>query len=124
VTIGATELEFAKPDVWSISAERMKSNRDHNVPLSREAREVLRLARDHQVDERLFPGYRAGRPLSDGVVIKALRDAGDATMHGCRSTFKDWASERTSFPGEVSEMALAHAIGDKVALSARAGGTP
>jgi integrase len=76
VTIGATEPEFAKADVWSISAERMKSNRDHNVPLSREAKEVLRLAREHQVDQRMFPGYRAGRPLSDTSVIKALRDAG------------------------------------------------
>ena len=123
VTIGATEPEFAKPDVWSISAERMKSDRDHNVPLSREAKEVLRLAREHQVDKRLFPGYRAGRPLSDTVVIKTLRaaGAGKATTHGCRSTFKDWASERTSFPGEVSEMALAHAIGDETEAVYRRG---
>lgn len=123
VTIGATEPEFANPDVWSISAERMKSDRDHNVPLSREAKEVLRLAREHQVDKRLFPGYRAGRPLSDTVVITALRaaGAGKATTHGCRSTFKDWCSERTSFPSEVSEMALAHSIGDKVEAAYRRG---
>jgi integrase len=93
----------------------MKSKRDHNVPLSSEAKEVLRLAREHQTDERLFPGYQAGSPLSDSVAIKTSRaaGAGDAATHGSRSTFKDWVSERTPFPGEVSEMALAYAIGDK-----------
>jgi len=123
VTTDATDPEFTNPDVWSISADRMKSDRDHNVPLSREAKEVLRLAREYQTDERVFPGYRAGRPLSDTSVLKALRaaGAGTATMHGCRSTFRDWAAERTSFPSEVAEMALAHAIGDKTEAAYRRG---
>lgn len=122
-TIGATESEFAKADIWSISAERMKAERDHNVPLSKEAKALLKEAAEMRVDERLFPGRRAGRPLSHTAVIKALRaaGAGDATTHGCRSTFKDWASERTSFPGEVSEMALAHVISDKTEAAYRRG---
>jgi integrase len=122
-TTGGTKSETTKPDLWAIPAERMKADRDHNVPLSGEAREVLRLAKEHQTDDRLFPGRRAGRPLSYTAVIKALRaaGAGDATTHGCRSTFRDWASERTSFPSEVAEMALAHAIDDKTEAAYRRG---
>lgn len=122
-TTGAIEPEFAKVDIWSISAERMKADRDHNVPLSREAKAVLKEAAEMRVDDRLFPGRKAGRPLSHTAVIKALRSAGGgkATTHGCRSTFKDWASERTSFAPEVSEMALAHAISDKTEAAYRRG---
>src|SRR5262249_45197174 len=71
----------------------------------------------------VFPGGRSGRPLSLTALTKALRAAGggDATVHGFRSTFKDWTSERTSFPSEVSEMALAHTIGDKVEAAYRRG---
>jgi integrase len=123
VTTGATEPEV-KGDIWSISAERMKADRDHNVPLSGEAKKVLKQAAQVRTDVRLFPGRRRGRPLSHTAVIKALRSAGagEATTHGtARSTFKDWASERTSFPSEVSEMALAHAISDKVEAAYRRG---
>lgn len=112
---GSTRPELGKPDVWAIDAERMKGGRPHAVPLSREAKRVLQLAREHQTDDRLFPGRRAGRPLSHTAVMKALRSAGAgaATVHGVRSTFKDWASERTGFADEVSEAALAHASSDK-----------
>jgi integrase len=122
-TTGAVVPEFAKSDVWSISAERMKADRGHNVPLSREAKAVLKEAAEFRVDDRMFPGLRADRPLSHSAVIKALRaaGAGKATTHGCRSTFKDWASERTSFAPEVSEMALAHTIGDKTEAAYRRG---
>src|SRR5262249_28083129 len=97
VTTGAKTPEFGKPDLWSISAERMKAERGPTVPPSHEAKEVLKLAAEYQTDDRVFPGFRAKRPLSLTAVIKALRaaGAGEATMHGCRSTFKDWASERT-----------------------------
>jgi integrase len=122
VTTGAMSTEL-KPDMWSISSERMKAERDHNVPLSSEAKAVLKLAREFQTDARVFPGRRAGRGVSKAVVLKAFRTAGaaDATVHGCRSTFKDWAMERTNFPAEVSEMALAHAIGDKTEAAYRRG---
>jgi integrase len=101
----------------------MKAERDHNIPLSREAKAVLKEVAEFRTDKRVFPGHRRGRPLSQTAVIKALRraGAGDATTHGCRSTFKDWASERTNFANEVSEMALAHAIGDKVEAAYRRG---
>jgi integrase len=121
-TTGATTLEL-KPDIWSIPAERMKADRDHNVPLSQEARDVLNEAAQMRTNDRLFSGHRQGRPLSHTAVIKALRaaGAGNATTHGCRSTFKDWATERTSFSGQVSEMALAHSIEDKVEAAYRRG---
>lgn len=120
---GAHRGELGRPDVWAIDAERMKGGRPHAVPLSREARTVLQLAREYQTDDRLFPGRRAGRPLSHTALMKALRSAGagDATTHGARSTFRDWAAERTSFPSEVAEMALAHAIGDKTERAYRRG---
>lgn len=123
VTTGAKDEEFAKADIWSISADRMKAERDHNIPLSREAMGVLKQAAAIRFDDRMFPGHRAGRPLSHTAVLKALRaaGAGKATTHGCRSTFKDWASERTSFAPEVSEMALAHAISDKTEAAYRRG---
>jgi integrase len=122
VTTGATAGEF-NPDVWSISAQRMKAERDHNVPLSSEAKVVLKLAREFQTDDRVFPGRRVGRGVARSVVLKAFRAAGaaDATVHGCRSTFKDWAMERTNFPAEASEMALAHTIGDKTEAAYRRG---
>jgi integrase len=72
----------------------------------------------------VFPGGKAGRPISLTSMSKALRSAGGgkATVHGtARSTFKDWASERTTFPREVSEMALAHTIDDKVEAAYRRG---
>ena len=125
VTTGAKEGEIG-PDLWSISAERMKANRDHNVPLSAEAKKVLELARAFRTDpsdDRAFPGQRAGRGVAKSVVLKAFRSAGagTATIHGCRSTFKDWAMERTSFAPQVSEMALAHAIGDQTEAAYRRG---
>lgn len=123
VTGAGKKLELTSPDVWAVPAERMKGNRPHSVPLSREAKKVLQAAGAYQTDDRLFPGRRTGRPLSQAAVIKALRaaGAGDATTHGCRSTFRDWAAERTNFPSEVAEMALAHAVGDKTEQAYRRG---
>jgi integrase len=110
VTTGAKDSEFG-PDLWSIPADRMKADRDHKVPLSSEVKTVLELARAFRTDpadDRSFPGQRAGRGVKNSVVLKAFRSAGagSATVHGCRSTFKDWAMERTSFAPQVSEMAL------------------
>ena len=123
-TTGATWPEIdLKAGIWSISAERMKMDRDHKVTLSREAADLLREMAELRTDDRVFPGQRAGRPLSVASLAKALKAAGGETVttHGSRSTFKDWCSERTSFPSEVSEMALAHAIGDKVEAAYRRG---
>lgn len=112
--------------LWTVPAARMKADKDHRAPLSAEAQAILadlvelRTRRDGYV----FPGHRGGRPISLTAMSKALRTAGGgkATVHGtARSTFKDWASDRTSFANEVSEMALAHAIDDKVEAAYRRG---
>ncbi|GCE80657.1 tyrosine-type recombinase/integrase [Komagataeibacter oboediens] len=106
--------------MWVIPAERMKMKREHRVPLSDGAvailQEMLPL-RAAAKGDWVFPGQKAGRPLSDVALSKALHLAAgtkDVTVHGLRSTFRDWAAEETDYPREVAEMALAHAIGDKV----------
>jgi integrase len=121
---GSVWPEIDRPSaIWTVPGRRMKGGRDHRVALSREGMAVLKQAAELRVDKFIFPGGRSGRPLSLTALTKALRAAGgaDATVHGFRSTFKDWASERTSFPSEVSEMALAHAIGDRVEAAYRRG---
>lgn len=115
-----------KDALWTVPAARMKADKDHRVPLAAEALSIIdELAelRTHR-NGYIFAGGRAGRPISLTSLTKALRAAGggNATVHGtARSTFRDWASERTSFPREVSEMALAHAIDDKVEAAYRRG---
>ena len=72
----------------------------------------------------MFPGQKPGKPLSDVALSKALHHAAGTrgvTVHGLRSTFRDWAAEETHYPREVAEMALAHAIGDKVEAAYRRG---
>ena len=106
------EIDF-KDAVWNVPAKRTKSGRPHRVPLSKEA--LALLPRDGAPTTLLFPSTRAGA-LSDATMRKYLQeDMGHAgvTVHGFRSSFKDWARERTNFAGEVSEAALAHLIGDK-----------
>jgi integrase len=123
-TTGATWKEIdLNHGVWTIPASRMKMDREHKVPLSREALAILREMAELKTDTLVFAGQRARRPLSIASLAKAMKAAGGEAMttHGCRSTFKDWASERTSFPSEVSEMALAHTIGDKVEGAYRRG---
>jgi integrase len=111
--------------VWTVPGSRMKAGKAHRVPLSREAVAILDQAAElrTRADGYIFPGQRAGKPLSIAALAKAVKGASKdkATTHGCRSTFKDWASERSTFPSEVSEMALAHTIGDKVEAAYRRG---
>ena len=73
--------------------------------------------------EFVFPGQKATRPLNEVALLRALRRMGhdDLTVHGFRSSFRDWAAERTNFPAEVAEMALAHTVGDKVEAAYRRG---
>ena len=102
--------------VWTLPAERMKANREHRVPLSSRAIEVLDEAAELSDGGGLvFPGTRPGRPLSENTHSKLLRELGFATVtHGFRSSFRDWAAERTSAPHTVMEAALAHTIRNKV----------
>ena len=104
-----------KGKVWTIPADRMKSGRSHRVPLSERAVEIL--SSTPQLNGSgafVFPGGKAGRPLSNMAMLELVRGivGNGITVHGFRSSFKDWAREQTSFPNELSE-ALAHVIRDK-----------
>lgn len=121
-TLGATwdEIDLGGK-LWTIPAERMKMHRVHRVPLSARSLAILReMGRDGQF---VFPNARAGKPLSNMAMLVLLermkRD--DITVHGFRSSFRDWCAERTNYPSEVAEMALAHAVGDKVEAAYRRG---
>jgi integrase len=120
--IGAQRSEVnALEKLWTVPAERMKADKEHRVPLSDRALEIAATAPD---DERfIFPGGRRGQPLSNMAMLALLKrmGRGDLTVHGFRSTFRDWAAERTNFPNEVVEMALAHAIDSKTEAAYRRG---
>lgn len=108
---------------WTIPAERMKAGREHRVPLSRDAVKVLRKLAQLGTTGFVFPGAKEGRPLSNMAGLKLLdrMGYGDFTVHGFRSTFRDWAAEQTNFAREVAEMALAHTIKDAVEAAYRRG---
>jgi len=117
--LGARTEEFdLKNALWTIPKERMKSGREHRVPLSERAVEIIRAQPD---GEYLFPGLRGH--LSNAAMLALLKRMGrnDITIHGFRSTFRDWTAETTSYPREVCEMALAHTIGDKAEAAYRRG---
>ena len=123
-TIGALWDEVNTPDkVWIVPAERMKAGKEHRVPLSPRALAILKDEQEVRTSDYVFPGGKAGKPLSNMAMTEVLRrmGRGDITVHGFRSTFRDWAAERTNFPSEVVEMALAHAVGDKVEAAYRRG---
>jgi integrase len=120
--MGARWSEFdLAARIWTVPAARMKTGREHRVPLSPPALNLLRgLPR---AGEYLFPGRQPGQPLWTMAMRWMLRSMsrGNATVHGFRSTFRDWAAETTAYPNHVIEMALAHAIGDKVEAAYRRG---
>lgn len=117
-TWGEIDLEAA---VWNISAERMKADRPHRVPLSERALELLEALPRFEGCELVFPGTK-NQPLSDMTLTATLRRLKvPVTAHGFRSTFRDWSAERTSTPNEVCEMALAHRIGDQTEEAYRRG---
>jgi len=103
-------------DTWTIPADRMKARREHRVPLTAPALEILRqMAVGRAPGELVFPGQRPGRSLSDMSLTAVLRrmKRGDLTAHGFRSSFRDWCFESTNYPHELAEAALAHVIGGK-----------
>jgi integrase len=109
--------------VWTIPATRMKAAREHRVPLSRRALNLLKDLHEVRDSDFVFPGQKPGAPLSIMALEMVLRrmKLDDVTVHGFRSTFRDWAAETTSYPNHVVEMALAHVIGDKVEAAYRRG---
>ena len=107
--------------VWTIPAERMKAGKAHRVPLSPQALALFKEARAirRAGTDLVFPNGNGGK-LSDMTLTKVLRDMGLAwTVHGFRSTFRDWAAEQTEFPGEVAEAALAHTVSNAVEAAYR-----
>lgn len=107
--------------LWTIPAERMKAGKAHRVPLSSEALRLLKTL--PQKDVLVFPGQRKDRPLSNMAMTMCLRKLklADLTVHGFRSTFRDWAAEETHYPNIVAEQALAHVVGNAVEAAYRRG---
>jgi integrase len=110
--------------VWTIPAKRMKAGKEHRVPLSAPALDILSQMRTVEGSEWVFPGQNHGRPVTTSALIKTVRQSmgrSDFTIHGFRSTFRDWTAEHTDFPREVAEMALAHKIPSAVEAAYRRG---
>jgi integrase len=101
--------------IWTVPASRMKAGREHRVPLSPRAVAILRQLEKLKVGDFVFPGQKSKSPFSGRVLQMVLRKLGvkNATVHGFRSSFRDWAGNVSNFPREVTETALAHVIGDK-----------
>jgi integrase len=115
-TLGATWAEVdLEAKTWTIPGIRMKAGVEHRVPLSARAVEILKRAKVLADGDYVFPGRTAKKPLSNMVFLMALRRMKQhgATAHGFRSSFRDWAAERTNFPRAVCEAALAHTLRDK-----------
>jgi integrase len=110
---------------WTVPAARMKTHRDHRVPLSARAVAILQDMQEARDGDNafVFPGPRPGKPLSNVALLRLLERMGlnDLTVHGFRATFKTWASELTSTQNEIVEASLAHTIGGKVEQAYRRG---
>ncbi|MBI5269478.1 MAG: integrase arm-type DNA-binding domain-containing protein [Burkholderiales bacterium] len=119
---GATWAEIdLESKVWTVPGDRMKAGKEHRVPLSSEAAALLKALPRMAATDLVFPSPRGGM-LSDMTLTAVLRRMeAPAVPHGFRSTFRDWAAERTNYPRDVAEMALAHTIGDKVEAAYRRG---
>lgn len=131
------EIDLAD-EIWTIPAARMKAGRPHRVPLSKAALATLRRLKAKSDSALLFPGRVAGRPLSNMAMLQKIRGMDEIslkndgpgwrnetgqviTMHGFRSSFRDWAAETTSFANIVAEMALAHKISNATEAAYRRG---
>ena len=107
--------------VWTVPAPRMKSGHEHRVPLSSGAMALLKSLPRREGCPYVFTADHR-KPLHDKAMLDVVYQMRPGTsVHGFRSTFRDWCSERTNFPREVCEMALAHAVGDKVEAAYRRG---
>ena len=108
-----SEVDLEKK-VWTVPAHRMKAGREHRVPLSERAVAILKPLAEIKTGDFVFSGQRKNRPLSDRAMNATLhRMKADGTVHGFRSSFRDWAGNETSYPRDLIETALAHVIGDK-----------
>jgi integrase len=123
-TMGARweEIDLGKA-FWTLPPERTKMKKEHRVPLADDALKVLEQMQEIRTSDYVFPGQIESRPLSNMAFLQLLKrmKRADITAHGFRSTFRDWAAERTAYSREVAEMALGHAIGNKVEAAYRRG---
>jgi integrase len=122
--LGARWSEVNLADkLWTIPAERMKAGKEHIVPLSPPAVEILQALKPgaHDPDDYVFPGRQRKKPLSNMTFLMTTRRMGraDLTVHGFRSTFRDWAGDRTNFDRQTIELALAHGTSDKTEAAYR-----
>jgi integrase len=101
--------------IWTVPATRMKAGREHRVPLSPRAADIIRQLKQMKGGDFVFPGQSHGKPVSSMAMEMILRrmKINNATVHGFRSSFRDWAGNVSNFPRELIETALAHVIGDK-----------
>jgi integrase len=115
--LGATwsEIDLDRK-VWSIPKERMKAGQAHSVPLSGRAVELLSALKEAATGDYVFPGEKSGKPLSNMSMAMFMRrlKVTDVTVHGFRSSFRDWCGDATTFPRELAEAALAHHVGSEV----------
>lgn len=123
---GATWNEFDMDNaIWRLPAQRMKASKPHAVPLGPRALAILAELKPLAASPSayVFPGAKPGKPLSVMAMTMLLRrmDRGHLTVHGFRSSFRDWAGEATSFPRELAELALAHRVGDETERAYRRG---
>jgi integrase len=126
--LGARRAEIKMIEaVWVVPGSRMKAKAEHRVPLSPAALAVLaeaaKLRMTNAPEAFIFPSAVAARPLSNMAMAMVLRrmKRADLTVHGFRSSFRDWVAEATAYPSEVAEMALAHTVGDRVESAYRRG---
>ena len=110
------EVDFGQA-AWTISAGRMKAGKEHRVPLAGAVLDILRGQKGRD-PVWVFPGLKPGKPFPKDAILAVLRRiAPEATVHGFRSSFRVWAAEQTSYPKEIPELALAHAVGTMVELA-------
>jgi len=116
------EIDF-EGKIWTVPAIRMKAGREHRVPLSSRAMSILESIKTARTGDFIFASAQGDAPLSEGAAEMLMRrmEAKPFTVHGFRSSFRDWAGNSTEFPRELAEHALAHVIGDKAEQAYRRG---
>jgi integrase len=122
--LGARWNEFdVEKKLWTVPASRMKAARIHRVPLSTRAAQILDWLATATTGDFVFPGRHPKKPLSNMALEMMLRrmKIEDVTVHGFRSSFRDWCGNETNVPREIAEAALAHIIGDKAEQAYRRG---
>jgi len=122
--LGARPAEFDLVEAtWTVPATHIKGGKNHRVPLGARAAAIVADMMSNHREAFVFPGSRPTTPLYRGAIWKILKQIGrpDVTVHGFRSTFRDWVAEQTAYPRELAEMALAHTIESKVEGAYRRG---